>query len=61
MGAVGCAGAGEPRAEPGSAVGWYRLEGIPRPVRGSLRYALPDVLADRRDVRRPGLPRLTYV
>ena len=54
-------GTGEPTTEPGSSVGWYRPEELPRPVRGSLHYALPDLLAGRANVRRVGLHPLLYV
>lgn len=46
-------------SEDGLHVGWHAPTMIPRPVRSSLHYALPDVLAGRRDVHRTGLDPVT--
>jgi hypothetical protein len=40
-------------------VGWYAPNAIPQPVRNSLHYALPDVLAGRRNVQRTELAPIT--
>jgi 8-oxo-dGTP diphosphatase len=53
-----CARAGggnELRTEAGLIGGWYRPDEIPQPFRGSLYYALPDVLAGRQNVARAAL------
>jgi 8-oxo-dGTP diphosphatase len=48
-------GGNELRTEAGVIGGWYRPGGIPQPIRGSLYYALPDVLAGRRNLARTAL------
>ncbi len=42
-------------SEDGLHVGWHAPTAIPQPVRSSLHYALSDVLAGRRNVRRTEL------
>ena len=44
-----------PISEHGLYVGWLLPDDIPEPVRNSFHYALPDVLAGRRDVTRTEL------
>lgn len=45
-------------AEEDSHAGWYEPHSVPRPIRGSFHYALPDLLADRRAVTKQDLPSL---
>ena len=49
-------GTAETVAEDGSEIGWFEPDAVPTPIRGSLYYALPDLLGARRNVRKTNLP-----